>query len=909
VHQGSYSSPGSSHLGPDLLREAADAIERIGDSSRSTSDLGNDPAAPPVIEVLELWGGNLMNVGHFDARASTVLLGDPSFGRLRPWSTALTVALIFGVGVLMARHATLPDPPRFLDDDEALIAGWTSEIELDRQARARAAADQRRFEQQLREAEAEELGVSVDELPGEVEEPEPVDPLAARRVAWDAARQAEFDALKERFPEEPWRWTGGAPFEVGFLLDHERFLREEVVPLAREQAEQGRLRRGWVEIFESFDPEYPLEETEAEALEARLFAWGSQVIHDGDVWVVVPAPGDGVVHLADGSGELVEVDPETILTDRLPSLEERASRRGLHDDLQRLLYTDATRRRAVAQGCRAVSRLVVLAGAEADFELQARQASCLHDRQLRDEARPYLERALELLPARPADEAEADLVASVLQVKAEQATIAAEQDEALRGAATVAWSDLRAFVIDEVQEPGRLALADHGIHQLGLAELGSRQERLAGRAIQLALVIGLLLPVGLLVDERRSRRGAPDFAVPGWDLPEDPFPLVVVQEGLARVSFARDSVGAVLQVDGSPRTTADLVDAIGTEDMGGRLSAPLGDDQRFMLQVGQRVFSVRRVDAARAVTAPVIDQVDWRFMGTLAAVLLLGASLAVVSALLPPGATTEIVVQPDHGTVSLIAPVMIDDLPEMSGSDEGAKASGEEGRSGDPDAALDVPAARLAVRKSDRDQELVDDLINDFFADDGYVELATEGLGDTILGTLNDLVVGPRGDHRGPGDGRGVRGPGDGGGGDSRLSGVGIDGAGTGGPGRGGRDGITTIRKPKPKGPVNVGEAIFLSGIDKSAVDRVIKGHLSSLRYCYQRELPANPDLHGKVVIKFVIAKDGSVSQSSVRSSTLDNQPTERCLVEKFGRMRFVKPKGGGIAIVSYPLVFSSTGS
>ena len=908
MHQGTTGSPGSSHPGPDLLREAADAIERIGDSSRSTSDIGNDPSAPPVIEVLELWGGNLMSVGHFDARASTVLLGDPSFGRIRPWSTALTVALVLGVGILMARHAALPDPPRFVGDDEALIADWTAGIEAERQARATAAAEQRSVDRQLREAEAEELGVPARDLAADPQEPPVVDPLAALREAWDSARQAEFEALKARHPEEPWRWSGGAPFEIGFLLDHERVLREEVMPIARDEAEQGHLRRGWVEIFEAFDPEYPLEETEAEALEARLFAWGSQVVHDGDVWVVVPAPGDGVVHLADQEGQLIDVDRSTILTDRLPSPEERAARRGLHDELQRLLYTDATLRRASGQECRAVSRLVVLAGAEADFELQARQARCLHKRQLREQARPHLELAMALLPARPADDAEAELVASVLQVRAELATFAAEEDEELRAHALATWNDLRGFVIDELQEPGRLSLADHGIHQLGVAEQDSRRSRVASRAIQLALVVGLLLPVGLLVDERRSRRGGPDFSVAGWDLPEDPFPLVTVRDGLARVSFGKDQVGVVVQPDEQPRTTAELAGAFGTEDLGGRLATPLGEDQRFLLQVGQRVFSVRRVDAARAVTAPVIEQVDWRFVGTLAAVMLLGASVAVISAVLPSGSTTEMLVQRGSNTVSIVAPVVVEDLPEMSGSDEGERAAGEEGRAGDPDAAPDGPAARIAVLKRDRDQELVDSLINDFFADDGYAELATDGLGDTIIGAMTELGVGPIGYHLGPGGGRGVRGRGPGGGGDRRLSGVGINGAGTGGPGRDGPDPFTTVRKSKTMGPVNSQGAIFLSGIDKSAVDRVVKSHLASIRYCYQKELPGNPDLHGKVVIKFVIAKDGTVSQSSVRSSTLDHQPAERCLVERFGRMRFVKPKGGGIAVVSYPLVFSSTG-
>lgn len=905
MHKGAPSSPDSSHQGPDLLREAADAIERIGDSSRSTSDLGNDPTAPPVLEVLELWGGNLMHVGHFDARSAEVVVGDPSFARLRPWSTVLTVALVLGVGVLMARHATLPDPPRYVDEDEALIAGWTGQIEQARQDRARAAAEQRQAERDAREVEAAMLGVAVEDLEPPPAEPEPVDPLALRRAAWDAARQAEYDDLRERYAEEPWRWAGGAPFELGFVMDHERMLREEILPLAREDARQGRLRRGWVEVFEEFDAEYPVEDEQAEAIEARLFAWGTPVLHEGQERVVVPAPGDDVVWLADIDGELTGVHPDTILADRVPTQQERAERRGLHDELQRLLYLDAVARRAAGQECRAVAKLVVLGGAEADFELQARQARCLHKRGLRDESAPLVARAMDLLPPRPADRAEAELIAALLQVRAEQVTQAADDDADRRPDAVAAWQDVRGFVIDELQDPGQLAVADHGIHRLGMAQLASKEEGLVRRAIQLALFVGLLLPVGLLVDERRSRRGAPDFAVPGWDLPSDPFTLVRVEDSEVRVCFGRDQVGMIVGEDRAGPSTADLAGDPRTEDVGGWLAAPLPPDKRFLLQVGARVFSVRRVDAARAVVAPVTDGVDWRFVGTLAAVLLLGGSLAVISAVLPSGTNTSLLVERSVDTVTLAAPVTVD-IPEIPGEVGGEKAAGDEGTLGDPKSESAVPEFRSAVSKRSRDEELVDGLMNELFVDESYATVAEGPLGDSIIAAMGDLGVYVPGYHLGPGGGRGPRGDGPGGGGNS-LSGVSLRGSITGDPNSHGT-GIVKIRKPKTQGPVNSQGAIFLSGIDKSAVDRVVKTHLASIRYCYQRELPGNPDLAGKVVVKFVIAKDGTVSQSSVRSSTLNSPAVERCLVERFGRMRFIKPKGGGIAVVSYPLVFASTG-
>jgi len=61
-------------------------------------------------------------------------------------------------------------------------------------------------------------------------------------------------------------------------------------------------------------------------------------------------------------------------------------------------------------------------------------------------------------------------------------------------------------------------------------------------------------------------------------------------------------------------------------------------------------------------------------------------------------------------------------------------------------------------------------------------------------------------------------------------------------------------------------------------------------------------------VVKFVIAKDGSVSSASTKASTLNNPIVEKCINARFMRMRFPSPKGGGIVIVSYPFVFNTQG-
>ena len=102
-----------------------------------------------------------------------------------------------------------------------------------------------------------------------------------------------------------------------------------------------------------------------------------------------------------------------------------------------------------------------------------------------------------------------------------------------------------------------------------------------------------------------------------------------------------------------------------------------------------------------------------------------------------------------------------------------------------------------------------------------------------------------------------------------------------------------------------VGDApVILGALDKSLIDAVIKRNMNQIRYCYQRELTKNPGLAGKVTVKFVIAKDGSVSSAVTKTTTLNNARVEDCLNGRFMRFQFPEPKGGGIVIVSYPFVF-----
>jgi len=112
---------------------------------------------------------------------------------------------------------------------------------------------------------------------------------------------------------------------------------------------------------------------------------------------------------------------------------------------------------------------------------------------------------------------------------------------------------------------------------------------------------------------------------------------------------------------------------------------------------------------------------------------------------------------------------------------------------------------------------------------------------------------------------------------------------------------------PQARDSSSAGDPIILGAVEAEDVHAVIHEHLSPIRGCYQEQLTRNPNLYGKVVVKFVIAKDGSVSSAKINSTSMNNPLVESCLCQEFMTMRFTRPVGGGIAVVTYPFVFKST--
>jgi hypothetical protein len=108
---------------------------------------------------------------------------------------------------------------------------------------------------------------------------------------------------------------------------------------------------------------------------------------------------------------------------------------------------------------------------------------------------------------------------------------------------------------------------------------------------------------------------------------------------------------------------------------------------------------------------------------------------------------------------------------------------------------------------------------------------------------------------------------------------------------------------------VSVGRPVIMGSLSMEVIRRVIRSHRDQIKYCYSRELTRDPNLAGKVAVKFTISPRGYITQAAVSQTSLNNAAVERCITQKIRTWKFPRPQGGGIVIVNYPFILQSSGA
>jgi hypothetical protein len=324
---------------------------------------------------------------------------------------------------------------------------------------------------------------------------------------------------------------------------------------------------------------------------------------------------------------------------------------------------------------------------------------------------------------------------------------------------------------------------------------------------------------------------------------------------------------------------------------GDAILVPLTLGRTLVIEVGSMSFVVRC--APRGSAAGVRLAADWPFLAL--------STVAGMSAMILAAVMTFAPGEPQSQALDLDPQVFDVEMFQAKPPPPKVAASGESARE------QEKPAAGNRSKKRGGGESRVQDTsaktagVFGLMADDGILaSLGDGGVRDAIGKTAGmtrggtSIGNGKLGDRGGFGEG-----------GEADLGGDGPATHGLGSGDRGyGTDGADL--GVKHDGGLSIPqEAIVLGPIDRAAIDEVVKRHMNQIRYCYQRELTKDQTLGGKEVIKFSIAKDGTVSSADVKSSTVGSSVVDQCVAREFQRMTFPAPRGGGLVIVSYPFLFS----
>ena len=99
---------------------------------------------------------------------------------------------------------------------------------------------------------------------------------------------------------------------------------------------------------------------------------------------------------------------------------------------------------------------------------------------------------------------------------------------------------------------------------------------------------------------------------------------------------------------------------------------------------------------------------------------------------------------------------------------------------------------------------------------------------------------------------------------------------------------------------------VIMGALDRSDIDAYIRRNLAKIVLCYEKELNKDPKVEGRIIVNFIVSATGDVSSAKVHKSNVANLQLETCVVEQIKKIKFPKPKGGGIVIVNYPFVFKN---
>lgn len=100
----------------------------------------------------------------------------------------------------------------------------------------------------------------------------------------------------------------------------------------------------------------------------------------------------------------------------------------------------------------------------------------------------------------------------------------------------------------------------------------------------------------------------------------------------------------------------------------------------------------------------------------------------------------------------------------------------------------------------------------------------------------------------------------------------------------------------------DVHATLVQTGLSKDIVRMVVRAHQREVRKCYEETLNKRPDVTGRMTIRWVVAADGTVIESSVDQSDVPDE-IGVCVAHASRRWRFPSFGSGGVVVIRYPFL------
>lgn len=454
-------------------------------------------------------------------------------------------------------------------------------------------------------------------------------------------------------------------------------------------------------------------------------------------------------------------------------------------------------------------------------------------------------------------------------------------------------------------------------------------------------------PRSYYVGEEQGKNFTCDFFVPAEKLGTTRAPVVLADRGGSVALVIPQGATGTVELPGQPKMTVqDAIQQGKTQpcaELSGAYQMPLPPGTKAKVEVGGLTFQVATGNAGRVVAGHF--QVDTQGL------LYTGLSLAVHAGLLaamaffmpPLGATDADGISQDQqyliqqylqaAAEKEMEEKQTEQVAEQNADNKeggtGTRAKGEEGSMGNPNTKstgnrygvrgpsdnADPHIARQAALRDAAEFGMIG-LLNSGAGGDPNAPTAPWGrddsLGNDPLSARGNMWGNDIGDSFGAG-GLGLSGIGEGGGG--RGEGIGLGSIGTLGHGAGtgtgqgfgsghGRLGGSHRAKPPQ---VRMGATQVSGRLPPEVIQRIVRQNFGRFRLCYENGLRNNPNLQGRVSVRFVIGRDGAVSNVANGGSDMPDGGVVSCVVRAFYGLSFPQPEGG-IVTVTYPIMFSPGG-